>query len=145
MKHCDFRNAKVGDRVWDIQYGWGVITDIDKSVGISFPIIIWFYIEEKKTFDIKGRMKPKVNPTLFWNEFEIPNEAFIKPLPKLEVDTLVWVWDNFKGEKLLRFFSHFDEDGNIYTFDDGGDSSIGLHNTTEWDNWELYEPKKKDS
>ena len=143
MRYCDFSKAKVGDRVWDIQYDWGVITDIDKSVGISFPISIYFYNKEKKTFDIEGRIKPKVNPTLFWNEFETPSEAFIKPLLKLEVDTLVWVWNDDKKYKVLRFFSHFDN-GDIYTFIDGRDSNYNLKTTVSWNEWELYEPKVKD-
>ena len=145
MRNCDFSEAKVGDRVWDFQYGWGVIDGINKEVGISFPISIWFDIEEIKYFDFKGRLTSKAKPTLFWNEFEIPKEAFEKPKPKLEVDTLVWVWwDKCKSEKLLRFFSHFDDEGYIYTFNDGKDSSYRLNTTTCWKEWELYEPKIKE-
>lgn len=144
MKYCDFTKAKVGDRVWDFQYGWGVIDDIDEQVGISFPIGIWFDNEKRMTSDFKGRLIPKANPTLFWNEFKIPDEAFIKPAPKLEVDTLVWVWDDYKDEKLLRFFSHFNEEGNICTFRDSKDSSCGISDFLIWKRWELYEPIKKE-
>ena len=145
MKYCDFRNAKVGDKVWSNRDGWLEIINIGYTGEDLYPIQATNSSGYYFSFTTEGRENiDDIYPAIFWNEFEIPNEAFEKPKPSLEVDTLVWVWDNFKGGKLLRFFSHFDEDGNIYTFDDGGDSNIGLHNTTEWNNWELYEPKKKD-
>ena len=145
MKYCDFSNLKVGDRVWSNRNGWLDIIDIGYIKEATYPIqatnnsgyFFSFTTEGKEDID-------DIYPAIFWNEFEIPNEAFEKPKLKLEVDTLVWVWNEYRDEKVLRFFSHFDEYGSIYTFDDGRDSSVGLHNTTEWNEWELYEPKKKD-
>lgn len=146
MRNCDFSEAKVGDRVWDFQYGWGVIDAINKEVGISFPISIWFDIEEIKSFDFKGRLTPKAKPTLFWNEFEIPKEAFEKPKPKLEVDDLVWVWD--KGEcessKRIMCFCGFTSKGLIKVYSNGYSSEHINVPYTVYDHWELYEPKIKD-
>jgi hypothetical protein len=78
-------------------------------------------------------------PNIFWNEFEIPKEAFMKPVPDLEVDTKVLVWDNGKTVKERRYFSHFDKNGNIYCFNNGVTGWIAKNATTiRWDNWELY-------
>ena len=145
MKYCDFSEAKVGDKVWSIRHGWVKILNVHHSE--SYPILINKGKEEIDTlsFTINGKLNGSdLYPILFWNEFEIPEIAFRKPIPKLEVDTLVWVWDKCESLKFLRFFSHFDEYGSIYTFDDGRDSSYNLDATTDWNYWELYEPKNKD-
>ena len=149
MRYCDFRNAKVGDKVWSYRDGWLTIRSISCPASLEYPIETIDSSGLTSSFSIGGKKnRGDLNPILFWNKFEIPDEAFEKPLPKLEIDTLVWVWDDYKDEKVLRFFSHFDECGSIYTFDDGRDSSYNPNYnpdiTTSWNNWELYEPKKKD-
>ena len=142
MKYCDFSKAKVGDRVWSNRDGWLSIININYT---SYPIDAVSSCGLRTSFTAEGKEHTShIHPAIFWNEFEIPKEAFVKPNPKLEVDTLVWVWDECKNKKLLRFFSHFNEYGEICTFSDGRDSSYDLHNTARWKNWELYEPKNKD-
>ena len=141
MKNCDFSKAKVGDKVWASREGWLTIRYIEYAKDISYPIKATNDAGYALSFTTEGKENTNDKyPTLFWNEFEIPNEAFIKQLPKLEVDTLVWVWNNDKKYKILRFFSHFDN-GDIYTFIDGRDSSCKL-NPVKWNNWELYEKGK---
>lgn len=146
MRYCDFTSLKVGDRVWSNRDGWLKIIDIDCIKDTTYPIQAVSDSGYEFSFTTEGKEYiTDIYPAIFWNEFEIPKEAFEKPKPKLEVDTLVWVWDNYKDEKLLRFFSHFDEYGSIYTFDDGRDSSYEPRYTTEWNEWELYKPKKEDN
>lgn len=68
-----FRNAKVGDRVWDFVYGWGTIIHIfyEKEYPITFKSdtnrICNFRFDGKRNIN-------DINPSLFWNEikFEIP-------------------------------------------------------------------------
>ena len=144
MKYCDFTNLKVGDKVWSSRDGWLRITSIYDIAGIVYPIEATSDGGLRTSFTMEGKEHiSDIYPTIFWNEFEIPNEAFVKPNPKLEVDTLVWVWDNCKSEKILRFFSHFN-DGCIYTFCGGKDSSYKPSARISWNYWELYEPKNKD-
>ena len=73
-----FRNAKVGDRVWDFLKGWGTV--IDTSWDEDYPIFVKFDYEEFKTcFTYKGFADADdKNPTLFWDEikFEIPEKSF---------------------------------------------------------------------
>ena len=84
-----FRNAKIGDKVWSFNYGWGVITEI-KLDNDFYPIIVTYLqgIQECYTYEGKWHVK-NVYPTLFWDEvkFEIPP----KPMSKLEVDTKILV------------------------------------------------------
>jgi len=61
-----------------------------------------------------------------------------KPVPELEVDTKVVVW-NKDGHKVCRHFSHFGKDGVLHAFVDGRTSFTGFNNTTPWDNWKLSE------
>jgi len=74
-----FENAKVGDMVWSISHGWGVISEIGTGY---FPLEVKF---ETKTETFKFDGKPYFHdlyPTLFWDEvvFEAPK----KPLPDLK-------------------------------------------------------------
>ena len=139
MKYCDFSKAKVGDRVWSNRDGWLSIININYT---SYPIDAVSSCGLRTSFTMEGKEHiSDIHPAIFWNEFEIPKEAFVKPNPKLEVDTLVWVWDNCKSEKILRFFSHFN-DGCIYTFCGGKDSSYKPSARISWNYWELYEPNE---
>ena len=140
-----FKNAKVGDKVWDLQYGWGTIIELSKThnYGLVANFININNESETCTYTIEGKSaKLHILPTLFWNEFKIPPEAFIKPQPKLEKDTKVLVW-NEKGcfndsTKHKRYFSHFTKDGRICCYEQGC-TSWSSNNTQVWDNWELYE------
>jgi hypothetical protein len=82
-----FKNAKVGNRVWDLGLGWGTVQFIGKDS--KYPLSVLFDIryhsqEISDTYTLDGRKNTNhPNSTLFWNEFKIPPEAFIKPLSKL--------------------------------------------------------------
>ena len=124
-----FENAKVGDRVWCLYFEeWSTITDINMEC--KYPIQT-----DLNTYTIDGRMRIKRGRTLFWNEVTItPPE---KPLPKLEVDTKVLVWES-EASKVKRHFSHFNKDGLIATFSDGRTSwSTNDNLTIAWEYWEL--------
>jgi len=137
-----FKNAQIGDRVWDLRYECGTITFIDPSKTYPIKVIFDFRLTNKNyTFDGRSSLD-FISPTLFWNKFKIPPEAFIKPQPKLEKDTKVLVW-NEKGcfnesRKHKRYFSYFDKDGRICCYEQGC-TSWSATTTQTWDNWELYE------
>lgn len=121
---------KVGDKVWDINYGWATVTNVyDSSDGCSIAT-------EYDTYTSTGRLiRTHITPSLFWDEikFDIPK----KPFPKLEVDTKVLVWDRDKSITHKRYFSHFTSDGKINVFTNGATSFSGTETIT-YDNWELY-------
>ena len=87
-----FENAKVGDRVWDFNLGWGKVIKVLK--GDSFPIEVRFYIGEGRSdyesYTINGSELDNVRRTLFWDEikFGIPTR------PKRLVKKTVEYWGN---------------------------------------------------
>lgn len=129
-----FDGIKVGDKVWDICEGWGVVSELLE--GHDYPICVEFeYVDSTYTRDGYYDLK-HVNPSLFWDEIEV--KAPPKPLPDLEVDTKVFVWDSL-GTKLCRHFSHFDEDGVLHAFKGGKSSFTGSGAAYPWSNWEIAE------
>lgn len=138
-----FENAKVGDRVWDIQYGYGII--ISNTHTKDVPLYVKFDIGYDKHFILEGirdgnSWESIKIPTLFWQKWEIPEVAYVKPLPNLEVDTKIYVSTKELPEVWhRRYFSHFEGD-KVYCFDAGGTSwSTGA--ITKWSNWKLIEEK----
>ena len=83
-----FETAQIGDKVWCLYYNkWFTITNIRKED--AYPIKT-----EINSYTLDGRLNTHSIRTLFWDEVIItPPE---KPLPKLEVDTKVLVWDSEK-------------------------------------------------
>lgn len=134
-----FTNAKVGDKVWDMKYKHGVIISINYTREI--PLCVKFDSGHIKHYTIDGLLVHI--QTLFWQEFIIPKEAFVKPMPQLEVDTKVLVWEQIGQQKLRRYFSHFDDFGRICTFDNGS-TSWSADTVLHWTNWELYEEEKEE-
>jgi hypothetical protein len=139
-----FKNAQIGDRVWDVRYGWGEITELNKSCvySLTAKFINNDDALQHYSYTVEGKATVFHNfPILFWNEFKAPSEAYIKPLPKLTKDTKVLVWDENdlfnKSRKHKRYFSHFSEDGKIYCYEQGC-TSWSATTTQVWDNWELY-------
>ena len=115
-----FENAKVGDRVWCLLYGWQTIESTDFN--INYPIAT-----KKGTYTYDGKVQlSSQNRTLYWDEIVITPPS--KPLPKLEVDTKVLVSDNSNCIKRKGHFSHFDEKGKMHVFASG---------TTSWSHKEI--------
>lgn len=134
MKQYDFSGYKVGDRVWDIRDGWQEIVDI--SYDLKYPIRA---VSRSYTIDGRDHESDKY-PTIFPNEFKIPDEAFVKPLPDLAVDTKVIVWNTgYEEDKFKRYFKEFDSFGNIVCFNNGCTSWSTNGDSITWDNYEVVE------
>lgn len=127
-----FETAQVGDRVWCLYYNkWFTITNIRKED--AYPIKT-----ELNSYTIDGIMNVGGGRTLFWDEVTIVPPK--KPLPKLEVDTKVLVWDNRYERPTRGYFSHFEKNGNIVIFSGGGTSWSKFNAdvpTVSWEHWEL--------
>ena len=138
VRHCDFSNAKVGDKVFDILYWDGEICDIDNSqypLCIKFEnnIILWFQSNGKKYLD-------HLMPTLYHNKFDIqiPEEAYKQPLPDIEVDTPMLVWQSENSERFKRYFKEFDKDGKVRCFAYGQTSFTSDNGfCNAWINYEI--------
>lgn len=131
-----FETAKVGDRVWCIRHGWGEIRELDSSK--DYPIHVRFQGDGGfTTYTTCGLYTvDDVTRTLFWDEVVI--DAPVKPVPQLEVDAKVVVWNDGR-DRFSRHFSYFSKDGVLHTFSHGKTSFTGAGHTTPWDNWELAE------
>jgi hypothetical protein len=124
---------KVGDKVFDTRYGWSEVVALCKTSPHNIITNIDCYTTDGK-YSIDNKL-----PSLFWNEFEIPKEAFTKPVLDLKIDTKVLVW-NDGHIKERRYFSHFDKYGNICCFNSGATGWATKNSaTTTWNNWELFE------
>lgn len=130
-----FETAKVGDKVWSAENGWGEIWSINDSD--SYPIgVIWSNQKCCTTYTLGGkRLIAHDHQSLFWDEIEI--KAPTKPLPDLAVDTKVLVWSAITP-KTRRYFSHFSSSGEMMCFVNGM-TSWTTTVTSGWDNWELAE------
>ena len=92
-----FKNAKVGDRVWDFSKSWGII---EKICDDDYPIVVLFENKEIETFTFEGKYScSDLYPRLFWNEikFEIPEKPFNleDELRKLEIKKFEYDWLNY--------------------------------------------------
>lgn len=98
---AQFDEAKVGQKVWNLQRGWGFIKKLENS---TYPVTIEY--EHKKgifdSFSWEGKEKiTDLNPTLFWSEVSIdlperPKEeclccGYLKTLEHINLDP--WLLD----------------------------------------------------
>ena len=109
---AQFSEAKIGDRVWSISFGWGKIEKVnisfrDENIGVKFEIDknhgLWFYYND-------GRyMKDDLNPTLFWDEVSI-----IAPeRPKEECEACSWLEYQRVDLLVRKHTTLFDEIGKF--------------------------------
>ena len=135
-----FKDAQVGDKVYDYYLQeWGTIKEITSSS--EYPILVTFDDNTGDNYTYEGKRYSYVASTLFWDKPDpiIPPK---KPLPSLEIDTKVLVWDS-KGEpKRRRYFSNFNENGKIRCFA-LGNTSWTTEDVTTWKYWELWNEQDK--
>src|SRR5690554_1833175 len=106
---------KVGDTVYHWEYGKGVVSIIDDDV--VYPMVVSFEKNEI-IFTRNGALEHGGTPLLSFTPYDLVNGGFSqeRPLPDIEVDTLVYVRDKGIGWH-MRYFSHFDEEGIIQCFE----------------------------
>lgn len=135
MKITTFETAKAGNKVWDIRLGWGKVYHMRERHNVYLVEVI-FPKGGRLLYTVDGLYhKDDITQSLFWDEVKI--KAPVMPLPDLEVDTKVIVWNNIT-RKTKRHFSHFNPAGKIICFDNGMTSWTTNH-TSAWGNWELAE------
>ena len=129
-----FENAKIGDKVWSVGFGWGEVSSIVERD--TYPIKVLFSGRNKTTYTLEGKqLANHVHQTLYWDE--VVFKAPTKPLPALDVDTEVLVWMH-PSEKHRRHFSHFNSQRKIHCFVNGR-TSWTTKQTSDWLYWELRE------
>lgn len=131
-----FETARVGDKVWSIERGWGEILSLTE--GVIYPVEVGFPNEFPLSYTLGGKLLiTHEHRTLFWSEIVI--DAPAKPTPALQVDAKILVWD-VPEVKHNRHFSHFDAHGFIHTFTDGKTSFTSrATEVSKWLDWDLAE------
>ena len=97
---------KVGQTVWCLIYGQGVVTDVDNErTKETYPVFVKFqnYDELHISYTMEGRFHSQGNITLFPHPVEV-----IKVLSKPSID-----WSHVKGE--YKWLS-VDKDGNAFVY-----------------------------
>lgn len=113
-----FNNAKVGDKVWSPEYGWGTIFEI--TDGLTYDIHVNFEKWKKKASYTKSGYYSisYVSPSLFWNEVKLPTEEEDKRpfnLAEFLINNLEpKEFENGKPNYYLRFTKSFD---NSWSFE----------------------------
>lgn len=104
-----FRNAKVGDKVWDFVYGEGVIIEISDCE--QYPLTVTFKNDVCATFTYDGKMMVIGNQTLFWDRFEFTPPA--KPFDLVDYLNKNLIKKEFKkGED--NFYLYYDHEHNVW-------------------------------
>ena len=102
----DFSSARVGDRVWEVRWGWGTVVSI--KTDNSYPVNVELDIgggEFNFTFDGKFE-STDLHPSLFWDKilFVVP------PRPKRMVKKTLEGWVNvYPDDSPVKRF-HFIKD-----------------------------------
>lgn len=78
-----FENIKTGDKVWDIRWGWGEVTEQNLRQG-NWPITVFFASLDidSQVYNIHGVGLKSVFRTLFWNKVEIKPPGRPKKIKK---------------------------------------------------------------
>lgn len=128
-----------GDRVWTVEEGFGTVSSVSTDLGVRYPVEVSFDSGRLDSFTKCGRrLESGLNPSLFFEPIGIPEIK--RPLPKLAVGAKVRVRDNDGAVWKKRYFSHFDDEGGIYCFLDGGTEwSMGHDIKTHWKFYEVVE------
>ena len=100
-----FKDARVGDKVWSVSQGWGVIVDINKS---EYPVVVEFKESgTRRVFTYEGRwVATDPYPSLFWDEVKIVPP----PKPKRKVTRVVEGYFNVYPPGTLSTMFHPSED-----------------------------------
>ena len=123
---------KVNDRVYCYRFGWGKIISNDSCNNDHYPIFVQFK-DSLETFTKDGRFSENEPPSLSFTEYNLVTGGFSqeRPLPKIEVDTLVYVKES-GGEWRMRYFSHWYE-RKLRAFDGQNTSKTASSRaTTAW-------------
>lgn len=111
MNETTFENAKQGDRVWSLVFGWGTIIQYDASNN-TFPIHIRFdkYGNGVYTYSATGLWDNCQQRSLFWDEIKITPP----PRPKQKVKKVVEGWVNVYPKNYNIFHDYFYVSNTLY-------------------------------
>lgn len=66
-----FKDAKVGDKVWSLLFGWGKVVRFGDYPYVKYPVEVEHDTGTNQWYSTAGQRRDDQNPTLFWNEVKI--------------------------------------------------------------------------
>ena len=134
---------RIGDRVCDCfnKYGWGIVYNIDLYTTSTHPNSVKFD-DSIQTYTRDGRytLTDELS-VLSFTEYDLVNGGFsqVRPQPEIAVDTPIFVRRREGSNWYLRYFSHFNTDGQAVSFK-GQLKSTETKYTSTWDEYSLTNP-----
>lgn len=105
---------KEGDKVFHIEYGWGIVIEDDDDLG--FPIVVKFEDDEQASFSVTGKELTTANqPLLSFTEYTLQGFSQERPIDLPEVGEEVMVSYSGIEWSLGKFYKY--KDGVFYTED----------------------------
>ncbi|MGL5051197.1 MAG: hypothetical protein ACRC6E_11330 [Fusobacteriaceae bacterium] len=109
---------KVGDKVYDIRFGWGKVNELDTER--NYPVCVDFGFDCFVRYLNDGKAGfYDVNPSLFFEEIEIPVTAMIRPRWRATKDNKYYCVNGFgvvacNKEVFYQTDTLFFETGNYF-------------------------------
>ena len=101
---------KEGDKVFDIQYGWGIVKRIDFDA--NYPIFCRFD-NDKQCYSIDGKIISGAIPTLSFTEYTLEGFSQERPEELPKPGDVVWVRDNEWDNWMITYFRRFSSYGPL--------------------------------
>jgi hypothetical protein len=140
QREPDLSYLKVGDRVWDT-YHWEW-SEVTKATPFGH-LVFGERTKITSSVCINGRVNGSFAPVRFYpNRWNVPEEAFVRPLPELAVDTPIWVYEDGGKSWYPRHFAYWDRDGKPVVFTEGKTSHSAPGMTVRFHKWSLTDPDK---
>ena len=142
MKEAMFKDAKVGDKVWSVQEGWGEISQIAPTS--AWPVRVEFPNKNSNSYTFDGKEYECHDlPTLFWDEVKIDPP----PRPKRKGKRVLEGWVNIypaEGWEGLRVSNSYPS--RAIAAEAQGPDCVGQHHIHhEWEVEESYAEMKQDA
>jgi hypothetical protein len=83
--NLDGREIELGDKLYCLANGWGVVTYLDNGPVIDYPLTIMFDYNGDQSYTVDGRLDFNLPRCLYWDKPEI-----VAPKPKQKVKR--WRW-----------------------------------------------------
>jgi len=118
---------KVGDKVFDIRYGWGVISEIHE--GLEFPISVHFDDDNYDFYTYDGRITNTSIPFLSFTEYKLEGFSQERPEELPKIGQIVWGRNELPSEWHIGYF--FEKRGDKYLINSHPNPSLWHSEVTE--------------
>jgi hypothetical protein len=118
---------KVGDKVYDARYGWGVIERADNGCDLPYPILVNFK-KGHSSYTLEGKAAiVDLIPLLSLTEYTLQGFSQERPEVLPERGQIVWVRDSSNSNWHCTQFMHKDDTGYVVTSKNPFDNKNGIH------------------